>query len=92
MRALAYALLISGFIWICICQLEIGLIAEVTTANQYHKLPQQQSYNLEEVHKICHNVAVDVAGHIPLFSIGGLLMLGGSVLLDIAGRRKQVPR
>jgi hypothetical protein len=92
MRALAYIMLILGFIWICLCQLEIGLIAEATTANQFLKLPKQQYYTLEEVHKVCHDVAVDVARNIPMFSIGGLLMLGGSILLDTVGRRKQVPR
>jgi hypothetical protein len=91
MRALAYIMLLLGFIWICLCQLEIGLIAD-STANQYLKLTQQQSYTLEDVRKACHDVAVDVARHIPMFSIGGFLMLGGGILLDTVGRQKQVLR
>ena len=92
MRLLAYAMFISGFVWICFCQFEIRAIGRGVVLEQCEKIPKQQSYKLEDVRTAIHDAVVDMADHIPSFPIGALIMLGGSVVLDISLRRKRVPQ
>jgi hypothetical protein len=88
MRILAYAILISGFIWICFGQVAIYPIAHAVVPANYEKIPKQQSYKIEDVQKAIRDVVVEFAHHIPSFYIGALLMLGGGILLDRVARRK----
>jgi hypothetical protein len=90
MRLLAYGMFILGFVWICFCQFEIRAITRGVLVRQSEKIPKQESYKLEDVQNGIHGAVIDMADHVPWFSIGGLIMLGGSVVLDIALRRKRV--
>jgi hypothetical protein len=91
MRILAYAMLISGFVWICFGQIAISqIIPRAVTVAYYDKIPKQQSYSLEDVQKGVRDVVFDFAQHSPSFYIGALLMLGGGIILDTVGRRKRV--
>ena len=90
MRLLAYAMFIFGFIWICFCQFESRAIVRGVLVRQSEKIPKQESYKLEDVQNGIHGAARDMADHIPWFWIGGLIMLGGSMILEAAIRRKRV--
>jgi hypothetical protein len=92
MRYLAYAMLISGFIWICFGQLSIYPIARAVTLASYDKIPipPQPYFKTEDIQRAIRDSVSDFAHHVPSFYIGALLMLGGGVVLDIAGRRKRV--
>lgn len=90
MRILAYAMLISGFVWICFSQLAIYPTARGVTLMSYDKIPKQPDYKIEDVQKAIRDSVYEFAQHVPSFYIGALLMLGGGVVLDIAGRRKRV--
>jgi len=88
MRILAYAMLILGFIWICFGQVAIYPIAHAVVPMNYEKIPNQESYKLEDVQKAIRGVVFDFIHYIPSFYIGALLMLGGGIIMDKAGRRK----
>ena len=92
MRYLAYAMLISGFVWICFGQLSIYPIARAVTLKAYGDIPipPQPYFKKEDVQKAIRDSVYDFDKHVPSFYIGALLMLGGGVVLDIAGRRKRV--
>jgi hypothetical protein len=90
MRIFGYTLLILGFVWICFWQLEMYPMIRGAIFSNYDKIPKQPSYKVEDVQKAIRDVAFDIDHHIPAFFVGGLLMLGGCVALDIAGRRKRV--
>jgi hypothetical protein len=92
MRILAYAILISGFVWICFGQLATYPIARAVTLAAYDKIPKQPNYKVEDVQKAIRDSVFDFARHVPSFYIGALLMLGGSLVLDFAGRRKRVQK
>ena len=64
MRILAYAMLISGFVWICFGQIAISqIIPRAVTVAYYDKIPKQQSYSLEDVQKGVRDVVFDFAQH-----------------------------
>jgi hypothetical protein len=88
MRYLAYAMLISGFIWICFDQFALGPIQRAVMMASYDKIPKQQSYTHEDIQKAVSDTVHLFARLYPSFYIGGLLMLGGGVVLDFARRRK----
>jgi hypothetical protein len=88
MRILAYAMLISGFFWVCFCQFEIHGLERAALSAQFDKLPKQQSYSVEDVHLAIHDAVVDMADRIPQFFIGACMMLGGGMILDWTKRRK----
>jgi hypothetical protein len=92
MRILAYVLLIIGFAWICFGQLSIYPLARAVTVAAYDRIPipPQPYYKKEDVQKAIRDSVYDFAKHVPSFYIGALLMLGGGIVLDIAGRRKRV--
>jgi hypothetical protein len=85
---LAYSVFVFGFVWICFCQFEIRAIGRGVMVTQSEKIPKQQSYKLEDVQTAIHGTVVDMADRIPMFPIGGLIMLGGSLVLDMTLRQK----
>jgi hypothetical protein len=93
MRILAYAMLISGFIWICFDEfIKIGPVQREVFTKIDDKLSQQQTFTLREVRGTVSDT-IQTYGHLlPSFYIGAFLMLGGGIVLDIAGRRKRVLR
>jgi hypothetical protein len=90
MRILGYAMLVIGFVWICFWQFGMWPIRDHVIVSNYDKIPKQQSYKSEDIQKAVRDVGVDFYNQSPSFYIGALLMLGGGVVLDIAGRRKRV--
>ncbi len=90
MRLLGYAMLILGFIWICFWQFGMWPIRDHVIVANYDKIQKQQFYKSEEVQKVIRDVGVDFYNQIPSFYTGALLLLGGGIVLDIAGRRKRV--
>jgi hypothetical protein len=94
MRIFAYILLVAGFVWICFGQLSIYPIARAVTLKAYDQIPipPQPYYKKEDVQKAIRDSVYDFASHAPSFYIGGLLMLGGGIVLDVAARRKRVLR
>ena len=88
MRILSYAMLISGFFWVCFCQFEIRPLERAALLAQFDKIPKQQSYKLDDVQLAVHDAVVDMADRVPLFSIGGCMMLGGAMILDWTKRHK----
>ena len=90
MRILAYAILLSGFAWICFCQFAIRPIMRDVGFAQAGRIPKQESYKRQDVVTAVHDTAVNMADRIPSFYIGALIMLGGGVALDMATRRKRV--
>ena len=93
MRILAYAMLISGFVWVCFDEfIKIGPVQREVWTESTSKIPKQQSYKLEDVEQSVSNT-IQIYGHLlPSFYIGALLMLGGGIVLDVAGRRKRLLR
>lgn len=92
MRILGYSLIIFGFLWICFWQLEIQPIARAVALHHYDLLPKQQSYSADEVCNAIRETAYDISAHIPSFYIGALFMLGGVLIIDYVGRRKNAAK
>ena len=88
MRYLAYAMLITGFFWICIDQFKIGPIQRKVAMEIYGKLPRQTTFKPKEVQQVVSDTIQAYGRLIPSFYIGAFLMLGGGMVLDIAKRRK----
>jgi hypothetical protein len=88
MRILSYALIICGFFYICFCQFEIGPLERASESAQFEKLPKQQSYTVEDVHKAIYDTVGDMADRVPSFYIGACIMLVGSMILDRTKRPK----
>jgi hypothetical protein len=88
MRYLAYVMFILGFFWICICQFEIPPIARAVMLEQCSKIPKQESYKVEDVRGAIHDAVADMSDRVPLFCIGGCVMLLGAMILDRAKRPK----
>ena len=89
MRILAYAMLISGFFWVCFCQFEIHGLERAALSAQFDKIPKQQSYKPEDIEHAVSETIQTYGQHLPSFYVGALLMLGGGIVLDVAGRRKR---
>ena len=90
MRYIAYAMLISGFVWICFDEfIKIGPIQREVVMATYDKIPKQESYKLQDVQQAVSDAVLKYGSLIPSFYIGALLMLGGGIVLDVAGRRKR---
>ena len=88
MRILAYAILISGFIYICYCQMEIAPISRAVLDEQNANLPKQESYSRLEVGTAILLAINDTTHRIPTFIYGAFIMLGGAIILDRSKRRK----
>jgi hypothetical protein len=94
MRKLAFTLLISGFIWICFCQVEIPSLGRTVRTAQLKKLPHPPSlnsppsYTYEDVFNIVQGAAGEMVNRIPLFIIPACIMLCGAIILDRNRRPK----
>jgi len=89
MRYLAYAMLISGFVWICFDEfIKIGPIQRGVVTEIYGKLPNQPTFKLQEVQQVVSDTIQAYGRLIPSFYIGAFLMLGGGIVLDFTRRRK----
>jgi hypothetical protein len=89
MRYLAYAMLISGFVWICFDEfIKIGPIQREVVTEVYDKIPKRQTFTTEEVQQAVSDTIQTYGSLIPSFYIGALLMLAGGIILDFARRRK----
>jgi len=93
MRLFGYILLIVGFVWFCI--LSIAVFSEVRplTDRQMREIPpDKQSFTRDDVYQDVRHGVFNFASELPSkFILGAFLMLGGGVILDVAGRRK-LPR
>lgn len=89
MRILSYTMLIVGFVWICFCQFAIRPIMRDVGFAKAGRIPKQESYKSQDVLTAVHDTAADMADRMSSFYIGALIMLGGGVVLDMAGRRKR---
>jgi hypothetical protein len=93
MRLFGYVFLILGFVWFCF--LSIAVFSEVRplTDQQMQEIsPEKQSFTRVDVYQDIRNGVFDFASELPSkFMVGAILMLGGGIILDVAGRRK-LPR
>ena len=90
MRYLAYAMLATGFFWICIEQVRSrDTFREVYWEIHHQKLDNQQTFKREEVEDLLKDTIRAYEHQVAPFYVGAFLMLGGGIVLDFILRRKE---
>jgi hypothetical protein len=93
MRLFGYTLLILGFVWFCILSTAVFSEVRPLTDRQMQETPSdKQSFTRDDVYENIRNGVFNFASELPSkFMAGAFLMLGGGIILDLAGRRN-LPR
>jgi hypothetical protein len=93
MRLFGYILLILGFVWFCILSTAIFSEVRPLTDRQMQEIsPDKQSFTRDDVYQNIRNGVFNFASELPSkLMVGAFLMLGGGIILDVAGRRN-LPR
>jgi hypothetical protein len=82
MRALSYVLLITGFFYICYCQLVMPALTRAALEHEEARLPKQESYSKEEVMHAMRYAVQGVYLRTPTFIYGAFMMLVGAMILE----------
>jgi hypothetical protein len=93
MRLLGYILLIVGLVWICQIWFFTSTSSRPVLEAADGRYPATQSYSGSQMQQAYRDVLLDyqrIEARLPFLVISATLMLIGGVLVDVAGRRRQI--
>ena len=90
MRITAYILLLLGFLWLTLLcgSLSVWSLTRNLGIQHFERYPETRQYTGHEVCDALRSFIDDYQNRIPGVVLPATLMLGGGILLDVAGRRR----